>query len=80
LLVTGEINGQKFLVEEERARKFEDGIFFDRKGGAMKLYSITYSVLDINFFFNPNKMKTSLPDFHSFFLFLPEIFREIWSL
>ncbi|SHJ87468.1 hypothetical protein SAMN05444280_13629 [Tangfeifania diversioriginum] len=49
LLVTGEINGQKFLVEEERARKFEEGITFDREEGAMKLYSITYSNLNVNF-------------------------------
>ncbi|MGM0620509.1 MAG: hypothetical protein ACQETJ_05660 [Bacteroidota bacterium] len=49
LLVTGEINGQKFLIEEEQTRKFEDGITFDREEGAMKLYSITYSGLDINF-------------------------------
>jgi hypothetical protein len=65
--VTGEINGQNFLVEEGRAGKFEEGITFTREEGGQELYSI-YSDLDINFPFNPNKMKTSLPD--SFFLFI----------
>jgi len=49
LLVTIEINGQKFLVEEERARKFKEGITFTREEGGQKLYSINYSGLDINF-------------------------------